>query len=497
MNIKKTIKAEIRKQLKKIRGWNSLSKKEKRKLVLSVIEEVISRSHNGGFSGVELHEQLQIQPVPSGVMAIEEMKRFITGVNTHIIFLPDRRKSWHLTHELSVIDSLLDDTVLNALLAPSGYTPSKREKTPAMLFRAELLKSLYYAEMSYRKFCTLEVNDLERKRNRAFIGLDLRRAEKIHHTELSAFRLNMTWKQQLNILVYFLTHFFDSGPGKRSFYYALDGTDLAAKMVSHPLATIKVDLDGKEEHISIYSQYDTDCGERRNKSDRSKFFVGYKVHTLSVLNPITGKAYALLSVVTGANHHDSNFLAPMVMLGKALGLDIRFMVADEAYDAADLAEIPDVRLVTSPRSKVSLPRDVAVEQGIPHVFCHQECETPMDWIGRDKQEHEFHCAATLGACPHELQCPRFRVLPVDNGYFGHIPRTEVWLSAVDDTRKHCERPFNLIKHRNGIDRITVKSQHAVQVVQTTATIAILLLEIVRFREKTQEVYTQIEIPLIA
>jgi hypothetical protein len=215
------------------------------------------------------------------------------------------------------------------------------------------------------------------------------------------------------------------------------------------------------------------------------------------LNPITGKAYALLPVVTGANHHDSNFLEPLVTLGKALGLDIRFMVADEAYDAADLASVPDVTLVTPPRSTVSLPDDVVVGHGVTTVFCHQACETPMTWVGRDESGHEFHCVAAQGTCPYELNCPRSRLIPFDNGHFGHIPRIESWLSAVDDTRKHCERPFNLIKHRNGVDRITVKSQHAVQVVQTTATIAVLLLEIVRFKKKTLEVKKQIEIPLSA
>ena len=495
MNIKKSIKAEIRKQLKNIGHWNRVSKKEKRILCRKIMEEVISRYNHRDLPEVSRNEQLQVESLPAGVMTIEDIRNFVASLTTRLVSFKDPRKSWYLDSELRAIDSLLDDTVLNALLAPSGYTPSKREKTPAMLFRAELLKSLYYAEMSYRKYCKIEVNDLERKQNRTFIGLSRRRGVKIHHSELSAFRSGLSWKQQLNLLVYVLTRFFDSPLGKGSVYYGIDGTDLAAKMVSHPLLTLTVHIGGKEEKIAVYSQRDTDCGERRNKSDRSKFFVGYKVHALTVLNPLTGKAYSLLSVVTGANHHDSNFLEPLVTLGKALGLDIGFMVADQAYNADDLAHFPDITLVTPPRPGVSLPDDVVLKQGVPTVFCHQSCETPMTWVGRDGLFHEFHCQATQGTCPYEMSCPRSRVIKSDNGYLGHVPRTEDWIQAVEATRKHCERPFNLIKHRNGSDRITVKSKHAVQVVQTTATIAILLLEIVRYKKKTLEVYKQIDIPL--
>ena len=120
------------------------------------------------------------------------------------------------------------------------------------------------------------------------------------------------------------------------------------------------------------------------------------------------------------------------------------------------------------------------------------------WSGLEEMNlpmNEFHCDVTHDECPFSLQCSRQREIPLDNGYFGHIPRTEDWVSPIEDTRKHCERPFNLIKHRNGIDRITVKSQHAAQVVQTTATIAVLLIEIVRYKQNTPEVQKQIEIPL--
>jgi hypothetical protein len=55
--------------------------------------------------------------------------------------------------ELQTIDSLIDDRIVNTLLAPKGYTPASRYLFPSNLFRAEMLKAIKYPEISYRKFC--------------------------------------------------------------------------------------------------------------------------------------------------------------------------------------------------------------------------------------------------------------------------------------------------------------------------------------------------------
>ncbi len=275
MSDKKRIKTEIRKQLKaSIPTWNRLSKQTKKELCQSIMKKVTLQYYQGTLPSSEHYEQLQLHPIPAGVMSLTDMKDFVSYMSKKLFTFPCPDKNWYLSAELRAIDQLLDDRILNALLSPPQYTPSKREKTPAMLFRTELLKSLNYAEMSYRKFCKLEINDLERKRNRTFIGLNRRRAQKIHHTELSLFRSTLTWKQQVNLLVYFALHFFDSSLGAGSFYYGLDSTDLAAKMNTHPLATVTLRINGKEKNISVYSHLDTECGERRKKSDRSSFYVG-------------------------------------------------------------------------------------------------------------------------------------------------------------------------------------------------------------------------------
>jgi len=90
------------------------------------------------------------------------------------------------------LDSLLDDRVLNSLLASPIYTPSMRQVLPAQLFRAELLKVLRYGEMSYRLYCDLRINKLENKTVRAFLHLPLHRKEiQAMKSAGTAYRLSM------------------------------------------------------------------------------------------------------------------------------------------------------------------------------------------------------------------------------------------------------------------------------------------------------------------
>ena len=497
MNDKKRIKAEIRKQLKmNISGWNGLSKKEKRSLSQAVLAAVKERYDNGTLSEFTSEELLTLQPLPKDIMSIDQAQALRKQFNTDIAWYMDGRQSCCMGTELAMINDLLNDHILNHLLRPPGYTPSKRLKTPAMFFRAELLKSLYCAEMSYRKFCDWEINDLERKKNRTFIGLPLRKKVCISHSELSTFRHSVTFSQQLNVLVYILSLLFDATlVGDHHGLFGVDGSDLAAKVNTHPLATITVTLDRKKEKISIYSQPEVDCGERRDKGDKSKYFVGYKMHALSVINPETGMAYSLFSLLAPANHHDNNFLEPLIALGKAMGLDMKLIVADEGYDSTnvELMERYEVTVATSPRSRVNHPVHVDSVDGKTQVFCHEYCPQPMEYVGRDGEEHEYHCSDDHRKCPFRMTCPQSRMISLDNGLFGPIPQTMPNKKELISLRKVIERPFNYMKHRNGIDRITVKSQHSAQFVTTIATIAVLLIELAGQRKEKHYVNNQYEL----
>ena len=61
--------------------------------------------------------------------------------------------------------------------------------------------------------------------------------------------------------------------------HTMDSTDVAEPVNTSPLGKIEMP-DGS--FIRFYADLSCDCGSRRNKRDKSKMFVGYRVHTLCV-----------------------------------------------------------------------------------------------------------------------------------------------------------------------------------------------------------------------
>jgi len=176
-------------------------------------------------------------------------------------------------------------------------------------------------------------------------------------------------------------------------------------------------------------------------------------------------------------------LIPLVKLALAIGIDVRIITADEAYhdNEGDLFKEIGTYLVTPPKSKVLPPEYVDIET--MQVTCDDRCPIPMEYVGVEAQGHEFKCGATLGECPHSGSCSQFRHIPIDGGFFQRIP---YWTDHVLQTlkiRKNAERPFNLLKKREGLETVRVRSQHGVLARCTFTTIATLLLEIAGTRRK--------------
>jgi len=129
-----------------------------------------------------------------------------------------------------------------------GIAASMRGIFPGNLFRAELLKAMRYPEISYRKFCTEEYFGLDRKQNRVFIGLSLSKKEMIDHTQLCKFRSSFPFVKQVNLLVYILHHFFQSGLLGGSTLHGIDSTALACDC-KRPLVSLNV----RGKKIRIYN----------------------------------------------------------------------------------------------------------------------------------------------------------------------------------------------------------------------------------------------------
>jgi hypothetical protein len=498
----KNIKIMVVKQLKKnFPNWKRLNRKKKKTLARQVLKETYDTYPFDQNITVPLHELTGTPAIGDAkIMTLDAMKRFIADNKSNIIpFLAPSRKKQLADRELKAIDKLLDNTIIDKLLAQKGYTPSMHKIFPHHLLRAELLKSLKHPELSYRKYCPAQVNKLEQKTNRAFVGLPLHKKLSIDHSQLCQFRIGLKFSQMVNLMVYVIYLFEESGKLASCFVvHGTDSTELPAVSNSMPLATIKV----KDKKVRIYADLDADCGKRRKKRDKSEYFVGYRMHTIAAINPQTGQSYPLISLIAPGNHHDSLFLKQLVQLGKAIGLDLRLITADEAYGDAEqnhqIQQEHNVTVIAPPSKKVKTPEHV--DKDTKAVYMNKWCEVPMQYLGKtDEGEHEFGCDAPKEECIHSSTCDKYRQIALDAGMFGQIPAQLAGVKEVEDLRKHIERPFNLLKHREGLEPLRVRSQQGLMAVAAFANMANLLLEIVGTRKTKikENRYTQLELELAA
>ena len=491
----KNIKLMVRKQLKKqFPNWNSLTRKEKKEIAKKVLSEFVAEYDFKQTVAAPKEDLLGIeQQMPTkGIIRLGNMEQLIDTVNKNrIIKLSNCKRSsiYIKDKELQFVDELLDDRIINRLLANEGYSPVKRVLFPNNFFRAELLKAIKYPEISYRKFCTEEYLGLDRQQNRVFIGLPLNKKEMIDHTRLSKFRSSMSFVQQVNILVYILYHFFQSGLLGDNILHGIDSTELANDC-KLPLATL--DINGKK--IRIYSDIDSDCGKRRNKRNKSTYVIGYRLHSLTAIDVTSGQSFPLVSLLAPANHHDSHFLPFLVNLAQAMGIELKLITADEAYHDKDGSLVADtgVILTTPPSAKVVAPDHTDTATGA--VFCHGHCDFPMLHVGVENQAHEYKCNAAAGECMFPGKCPKYRSLSVDGGYFQHIPHHTELIQRAHTIRKNCERPFNLLKNQTGLEIVRVRSQHATMARCTLSSISVLLIKMAGKRKKKLTV-KPLQIPL--
>jgi len=505
----KTIKAEIRKQLKtQYPNWQCLTKKEKKAIAQKVLDEAVK---NYDFkqdvtTPLEVLLGIESQLPTASIMNLDEMGQFIEGCKNSILFKLNR-KSRHPLHikdeELRFIGDLLDNKIINKILSYDGYTPAMRDFFPSNFLRAELLKAVKHPEISYRKFCG-DDNDykghkehspyigMDNKQNRAFIGLPLNRKQMLSHVQMCQFRSGLAFSQLVNLMVYIIYHLRESGILDEGFVHCVDSTELPVER-QQLLAVLKI----KGKNIRIYDDIDCDCGKRRKKRDKSVYVVGYRMHTLTAINPKTGHSIPLISLLAPANHHDSHFLSPLVRLGKAIGLDLKLITADEAYHDTNGSFFKEsgVHLVKPPSSIVSLPANV--DSGTLQVMFDDLCDIPMKYIGIEEQGHEFKCDAQPGQCLRSELCPQFRHIDFDNGYFQRILYGSDAVSKALDIRKNGERPFNLLKKREGLEQVRVRSQHGIVARSTFTTMATLLLELAGTRKTKKVNQKQMKLPLAA
>ncbi len=487
----KNIKRLITNQLKKkFPNWKRMPKKSKKELTKQILIEVEGNYDYSQSLDVPIEELIGIQDqtFSAGIRSLSEMASYIESFHSENLFHFDTLKKPYpeiVDPELQFVDQLIDNQIINSLIAPDSYSAPHRDIQPYQLFRMELLKIIKYPEISYRKFCSDEYFGRERKQNRRFVRLPLNTKLQADHTELCHFRRSLEFKQLMNVLVYFLHHFYKSGCLEKAVIHGVDSTELPAE-INYPLCTIEI----KGKKVRIYSDMDCDCGKRRKKRDKSYYVIGYRLHTLTAINPLTGHSFPLVSLVGAANHHDSLFLKPLIKLAQALGIDIKLITADQAYHDSDGSTLNEtgVYIVAPASEKTKLPENV-LESPL-RITCNDSCEFPMKYLGTTQDGHEFGCGTTPGECMFESRCPKSRVLAFDSGYFQPMPTFHQGSQEAIEIRKNCERPFNLMKKREGLEQTRVRSQHGVVVRSALTTIVTLLLEMAGTRQKPQKKYNK-------
>ena len=216
------------------------------------------------------------------------------------------------------------------------------------------------------------------------------------------------------------------------------------------------------------------------------YVIGYRIHTLTAINPTNGHSFPLVSLVGAANHHDSLFLIPLIKLAQAMGIDIKLVTADQAYHDSDGSVLNEtgVYVIAPASEKAKLPDNV-LESPL-RVACNDSCEIPMQFLGSTSAGHEFGCDATPGECGFESNCPKSRIVEFDSGYFQPMPTFHKGSGEAIEIRKNCERPFNLMKKREGLEQTRVRSQHGVIVRTALTTMVTLLIEMAGTRHKARK-----------
>jgi hypothetical protein len=163
------------------------------------------------------------------------------------------------------------------------------------------------------------------------------------------------------------------------------------------------------------------------------------------------------------------------------------ITADEAYHGENelIQKETGVELITLPSQKVNLPENIDPETLT--VFHNGLCESPVRRKGIVDCNHEFKCDDRFNECPQSETCSKYRLISVDQGIFQRIPINGQLAEAALAIRKNCERPFNLLKHREGLEQTWVRSQKVLVTISTIAVMATLLIEIEkRFYDRDED-----------
>jgi len=227
-------------------------------------------------------------------------------------------------------------------------------------------------------------------------------------------------------------------------------------------------------------------GARTKKTGQSRFFIGYKKHSLRLWHPKHSQGVLLIpltSWIAPANRGEALFLAPSVIeLLRRLDFAPSLIVADKAY--INLATQKRLREQYQVGVLTRLPMNYALAEKLrPAVLLRCAQGQRLQWLGLHEQEqlHWFGVPAneeTLCAkCWERQQCPReFSFAPAEHEIvLGTIPvNTTVAEKLLRQSRTWIEATQSYEKNQLGLASMFINSLHLAWVVGQLADTVMLL-----------------------
>lgn len=158
-------------------------------------------------------------------------------------------------------------------------------------------------------------------------------------------------------------------------------------------------------------------------------------------------------------------LSPLVDIARAIGLDMKVLLGDDAYadvkKQEELLTCDGISLLTPDREETPVCENVDAVTGDVHLS--PECPVAMRWDGFDREDkaHVFVCADENRDCFLQHRCPKERLIPLDGGLMRPIPNCVEQSKTVMELRKVTERPFNLMKHMDGLEPCAMRNMRSV------------------------------------
>jgi len=376
--------------------------------------------------------------------------------------------------ELERLDELINDEAIDAAFSYKIAWRGRKLVPISRKVRAHILKAIKRIP-SFNQLCR-ELK--QRKAYRRFCHLKSKK-DGFCSATLTNFRQDFSFRDRLTLISIFIKTADSLGFFQNcSQLHITDSTEMESPCRWEP-----IEANGCK--VKRFRDPTASWGKRSAKKGKSRFFVGHRKHSLAIVLP-HNKAITLLSVVAPAHQQDVHFLLPLLYLAQALGLEVKYVVADLAYIDSERKRVAKERfgVVVHTDKKVNsrLPEMVDA-RGAPYCVMGEN----LQWLGLDQKSglHYYGCGLDEPKdCPLYGGCEKLRVIdsaqyPVA---FGQIPVHLKVSRKMLRVRKLKESGFWRDRNKGGLARITLLNKDNAHFLAVIADVCDLLDSLAIFLE---------------